>query len=101
MLHLGDISNKNGNQVEAVDLWETARPLFKRSSQANQVEGVTKRLTSVGNDVLEQHQKNLARLTELNAPSRKVEELLGVEDDLSDIEELKDGDLDVVKWDVV
>ncbi|KAJ7787785.1 hypothetical protein B0H14DRAFT_2628990 [Mycena olivaceomarginata] len=95
MLQLGDISNKHGNQLEAADLWEKAQPLFERSSQAKQVEEIAKQLSSVGNDVLEQYQENLARLTELNAPSRKVEEW---EDDLSDIEESQNGELDAVKW---
>ncbi|KAF8139151.1 hypothetical protein K438DRAFT_1785943 [Mycena galopus ATCC 62051] len=83
MLHLGDISKGQSDLVRAVELWEAARPLFERSSQAKQIENIDGRLASVGN-VLEQHRKNLAHLGELNAPSGNVEEL---EDELSDVED--------------
>ncbi|KAF8193174.1 hypothetical protein K438DRAFT_1761882 [Mycena galopus ATCC 62051] len=66
MLHLGDISKGQSDLVRAVELWEAARPLFERSSQAKQIENIDGRLASVG-DVLEQHRKNLAHLGELNA----------------------------------
>jgi tetratricopeptide (TPR) repeat protein len=91
MLQLGDISRKHGNLLEAVELWEAAKPLFKQSSQAKQVEHIDGRLASIEANVLVQHQKNLARLAELNAPSKAVEDL---EDDLSDIEDLQKLDLD-------
>ncbi|KAJ7829358.1 hypothetical protein B0H13DRAFT_1916540 [Mycena leptocephala] len=84
MLHLGDISKGRGDLLKALELWETARPLFERSSQAKQVDNIDGRLASVGEDVLEQHRKNLAHLAEINAPSGDVEEL---EDNLSDIED--------------
>jgi tetratricopeptide (TPR) repeat protein len=83
MLQLGDISKGRGNMLKAVELWETARPLFEKSSQAKQVENIDERLASVGEDVLEQHRKNMARLVE-NVPTGIVED---VEDDLSDIED--------------
>jgi hypothetical protein len=86
MLHLGDISKGHGDLLRALKLWETAKPLFERSSQAKQVGNIDGRLASVGEDVLEQHRKNLAPLAELNAPLRIVEEL---EDEASDIEELE------------
>jgi hypothetical protein len=69
MLRLGDISNGHGDLPKAVEHWEMARPLFKRSSQAKQVQHIDERLASVGEDVLEQHKKNLAHLVNLNAPS--------------------------------
>jgi len=91
MRRLGDIFEGHGDKFKAVELWEAARPLFERSSQTKQVEQIDQRLAGVGEDVLEQHRNNLARLTELNA-------LTGiVEDDPSDIEDLED-DLDAVKF---
>jgi hypothetical protein len=91
MLHLGDISKGHGNLLKAVDLWETARPLFERSSQAKQVENIDGRLASVGEDILEQHGKNMAHLAELNTPCGAVEDL---KDELSDI---KDPEVDLNK----
>jgi hypothetical protein len=35
MVQLGDISKLNGNELKAAALWETARPLFERSSQGS------------------------------------------------------------------
>jgi hypothetical protein len=80
------MSKGHGDLLKAVELWETARPLFERLSQAKQVENIDERLASVGKDVLEQHKKNLACLAELNAPSGTVAEL---EDNVSDIEDLE------------
>jgi uncharacterized small protein (DUF1192 family) len=90
MLRLGDISIGHGNPLKAVELWDGARPLFERSSQAKQVQHINKRLGAISEDVLEQHRNNLACLTELNAPTGTVEEL---EDDLSDIEILDKMDM--------
>ncbi|KAJ7827694.1 hypothetical protein B0H13DRAFT_1917525 [Mycena leptocephala] len=75
MLRLGDISKGHGDLLKAVELWQTARPLFERSQ------------ASVGEDVLEHHKQNLARLAELNVPSTIVKEL---EDNLSDTEDLEE-----------
>ncbi|KAJ7794187.1 hypothetical protein B0H13DRAFT_1935294, partial [Mycena leptocephala] len=85
MLRLGDISMRHSDPLEAVEFWERARPLFERSSQAKQVQGIDERVANIDEDVLEQHRNNLAHLAELNAPSVTVEEL---EDNLSDFEEL-------------
>jgi hypothetical protein len=75
MLHLGDISKGHGNLLKALELWETARLLFERSSQAKQVKNIDDRLAGIGEDVQEQHRANLAHLAELNTPSRVVEEM--------------------------
>jgi hypothetical protein len=83
MLRLGDISKGEGNLLKAVELWETARPLFEQSLQAKRVENIDQRLAGVSEDVLEQHRKNLACLAELNAPSGTVDEI----NNLSDIED--------------
>jgi hypothetical protein len=92
MIRLGDISKEHGNLLKAVELWDTARPLFEWSSQTKQVELVDQRLAGAGEDVLEQHKKNLACLAELNVPSTAVEEIDGIEDmeglGLDDEEEL-------------
>ncbi|KAJ7736605.1 hypothetical protein DFH07DRAFT_779675 [Mycena maculata] len=74
LLRLGDISKAHGDLFKAVEHWQTARPFFKRSSQAKQVEEVDKRLAAIGEDVLEQHRKNLVCLVELNVPSGAVKE---------------------------
>jgi tetratricopeptide (TPR) repeat protein len=90
MLQLGDISKGYGDLLKAVELWETARPLFEQSSQAKQVENIDQRLAGVSEDVLEQHRKKLAHLTELTAPSGTVDEI----NNLSDIEDMEGLDLE-------
>ncbi|KAJ7874606.1 hypothetical protein B0H13DRAFT_2551486 [Mycena leptocephala] len=90
MLRLGDISKGQGDLLNAVEHWETARPLFEQSSQAKQVENIDQRLAGVSEDVLEQHRKNLAHLAELNAPSGTVDEI----SNLSDIEDMEGLDLE-------
>ncbi|KAJ7864127.1 hypothetical protein B0H14DRAFT_2574566 [Mycena olivaceomarginata] len=59
LLRLGDISRGHGDLLKAVEFWETARPLFERSSQAKQVENINERLDNIRTDVLEQHKMNL------------------------------------------
>ncbi|KAJ7034342.1 hypothetical protein C8F04DRAFT_1234377 [Mycena alexandri] len=75
MIRLGDIANKHGDLLKALEFWETARPLFECSSQAKQVGDIDERLVGMGEDVKEQHKRNLAQLAELNAPMAKVEEV--------------------------
>ncbi|KAJ7774020.1 hypothetical protein B0H16DRAFT_1684947 [Mycena metata] len=81
MIRLGDLSNKHGDLLRALELWETARPLFEYSSQAKRVQDINERLVGIGKDVKEQHKRNLAQLSELIAPIGKVEEM---EEDLSE-----------------
>jgi tetratricopeptide (TPR) repeat protein len=90
MLRLGDLSKRNGNPLKAVELWETARPLFERSSQTKRVQNIDERLASFSDDVLEQHRKNLACLAKFNAPSESVD-LKNSVTDIEDIEEDLDG----------
>jgi tetratricopeptide (TPR) repeat protein len=90
MLQLGDISKGQGDLLKAVKLWESARPLFERSSQTKQVHHVDERLAGVGEDVLHQYRKNLACLAELNVPSVTV----GDVDNESDIEDMEVLNLD-------
>lgn len=87
LLRLGDISKEDGNLLKAVELWETARPLFERSSQAGQVGHIDERLAGVSKEVLEQHRTNLACLAKLNAPSGPLEHI-------SEIQELEGLDVD-------
>ncbi|KAJ7045322.1 hypothetical protein C8F04DRAFT_1174285 [Mycena alexandri] len=60
MIRLGNISKKNSDFLRAVELWETAKPLFKRSSQLKQIQDIDRR--------------NIAQLTELHAPMSRVGE---------------------------
>jgi tetratricopeptide (TPR) repeat protein len=46
-LRLGDICKQHKNYHEAVEYWNTARPLFERSSQVKQVENIDKRLACI------------------------------------------------------
>jgi tetratricopeptide (TPR) repeat protein len=75
MLRLGDISNKCGDQLKAVELWETARPLFERSSQVKEVQCVDDRLSSVGSNVLDHQRENIAYLMRLDVPSGNLAHL--------------------------
>jgi hypothetical protein len=47
MARIGDILNRRGDPAKARDLWEEARPLFARSSQAKQVIAMDERLAAV------------------------------------------------------
>ncbi|KAJ7734810.1 hypothetical protein B0H16DRAFT_1695762 [Mycena metata] len=47
MIRLGDISQREGDLLKALKLWEAARPLFERSSQTKRVQDVDKRLAWV------------------------------------------------------
>jgi hypothetical protein len=95
MLRLGDVAKEHGDLLKAVEFWDAARPLFERSSQGKQVELIDERLASVSTDVLQQHRRNLACLAGINAPTVLVEE---VEDDLSDIEDLPEDLVGLVKF---
>ncbi|KAJ7741886.1 hypothetical protein B0H16DRAFT_1464333 [Mycena metata] len=75
MMHLGDIAKKNGDLLKALDLWETAKPLFDCSSQAKRVQDIDERVGGISEEVKEQHRGNLAQLAELNVSAGKVEEV--------------------------
>jgi tetratricopeptide (TPR) repeat protein len=51
MSRLGDISKGHGDLLKAVELWNTARPLFERSCQMQEVKHIDERLSSVDNNV--------------------------------------------------
>ncbi|KAJ7896686.1 hypothetical protein B0H14DRAFT_3124887 [Mycena olivaceomarginata] len=69
MLRLGDISSRCGDLLKAVELWESARPLFKRSSQATEVSYVDERLSRVGSNALDHHRENVGHPSRLDVPS--------------------------------
>ncbi|KAJ7751405.1 hypothetical protein B0H16DRAFT_1460307 [Mycena metata] len=75
MIRLSDIAKKNGDLLKALELCETARPLFERSSQTKRVQDVDERVGDISEEVKEQHQKNLAKLAELNVPAGQVEDM--------------------------
>ncbi|KAJ7729748.1 hypothetical protein B0H16DRAFT_1734051 [Mycena metata] len=75
IIRLGDIAKKNGDLLKALELWETAKPLFECSSQAKRVQDIDERVGSISAETKEQHRKNLAQSAELDVPTRKVEEV--------------------------
>ncbi|KAJ7482602.1 hypothetical protein FB451DRAFT_1442067 [Mycena latifolia] len=66
MLRLGDISQLHGDIYKAAEFWNTARPLFERSSQTNQVGHIDERFARVSIH-LEGHLGPSSRLSGLNA----------------------------------
>ncbi|KAJ7477514.1 hypothetical protein FB451DRAFT_190982 [Mycena latifolia] len=66
MLRLGDIAEANEDLLNAGELWNTARPLFKRSSQVKQVGHIDERLARV-RDISEDHPELMVQLSALNA----------------------------------
>jgi hypothetical protein len=75
MLRLGDISSRSGDQLEAVKLWESARPLFERSSQMKEIQCVDERLSCVCSNVLDNHIGKIAHLARLDVPSGNLSHL--------------------------
>jgi tetratricopeptide (TPR) repeat protein len=65
MQRLGDLVNKRGDPLKAVDLWMAAQLLFHRSSQAKDVSLIDARLAAAK----EAHQRGLTHLTNLSAPA--------------------------------
>ncbi|KAJ6514629.1 hypothetical protein DFH09DRAFT_1431843 [Mycena vulgaris] len=72
MLVLGYISKENGDLLKAAELWRAARPLFERSSQVKKVELIDEELLSISGDVLGDHTRSLALLSETHAPSAAI-----------------------------
>ncbi|KAJ7495244.1 hypothetical protein FB451DRAFT_1213680, partial [Mycena latifolia] len=67
MLQLGDIAEANEDLSKAEELWNTARPLFERSSQVKKVGYIDERLARVRN-ISEDHPESMVELLALNAP---------------------------------
>jgi tetratricopeptide (TPR) repeat protein len=72
MIRLGDISSRHGDLLKAVELWESARPLFERSCQAKEAQYIDDRLSCVGSNILDHHRQNIVRLVGLDVPSGNV-----------------------------
>jgi hypothetical protein len=47
MVRLGGIAKMNGDVLKAMELWETARPLFERSSQGKQLTDLEEKLSNL------------------------------------------------------
>ncbi|KAJ7744902.1 hypothetical protein B0H16DRAFT_985038 [Mycena metata] len=60
MVRLGDLAKKNGDLLKALALWETARPLFERSSQAKRLPGIDERVGGISEEMKAQRRKTLA-----------------------------------------
>ncbi|KAJ7749456.1 hypothetical protein B0H16DRAFT_1725102 [Mycena metata] len=75
MIRLGDVAQRNKDLLKALELWDTARPLFECSSQTKRVLDIDQRISSISDNIKEQHQNNLARLAELKVPVGSVEEV--------------------------
>ncbi|KAJ7436338.1 hypothetical protein FB451DRAFT_193082 [Mycena latifolia] len=96
MLHLGDIAKFQGNVVKAAKLWETARPLFERSSQVKQIAHIEGRLAEPTDHLLDQSTEPLVGLLDLNAPTGSPAELdIRTSNTIrSNVEEVESVDLD-------
>ncbi|KAJ6452974.1 hypothetical protein C8R45DRAFT_945441 [Mycena sanguinolenta] len=68
MLRLGDLAHTHGNTVAAITCWETARPLFERSSQTKQVAQIDSKLTAIQ----KAHEQTLITLENLDAPNQQL-----------------------------
>ncbi|KAJ6602044.1 hypothetical protein DFH09DRAFT_1270824 [Mycena vulgaris] len=73
MLGLGYISKENGDLLKTAELWRTARPLFERSSQVKKVALIDEGLLSIAGDVLDEHTRSLALLSDTHAPNAAPE----------------------------
>ncbi|KAJ6534602.1 hypothetical protein DFH09DRAFT_1405160 [Mycena vulgaris] len=77
MLQLGYISKANGNVLKAAELWRTARPLFERSSQVKKIALIDEELLSIPGDVLDEHTRSLALLSDTHVPSAAIDTISG------------------------
>ncbi|KAJ7339230.1 hypothetical protein DFH08DRAFT_812619 [Mycena albidolilacea] len=89
MTRLGDIFSRCGDLLKAVELWESARLLFERSSQAKEVQCVDERLSRVGSNVPDHHRENIARLVRLDIPSGNLSHI----EDEGRVESIGDNEL--------
>jgi tetratricopeptide (TPR) repeat protein len=75
MVRLGDIAKLNGDELKAMDLWETARPLFERSSQRKQVDTLEAKLGKLSHNQSQTQQANMNCLSNINAPTELLKQL--------------------------
>jgi tetratricopeptide (TPR) repeat protein len=80
MVRLGDISKLNGDEARAVDLWQTARPLFERSSQGKQLTSLDAKLANLSHNQSQGVQEEiLNHLSDIHAPTEHLEHLSGAQ----------------------
>ncbi|KAJ7261958.1 hypothetical protein C8J57DRAFT_1232093 [Mycena rebaudengoi] len=92
MVRTADILQNHGEPgevIKAVTLWKTAKPLFERSSQMNDVTRIDTKLASVDIAVMIDYQKQLQQLAERKVSVHATEEMDIVED--GDKDELAQG----------
>ncbi|KAJ6475533.1 hypothetical protein C8R45DRAFT_935171 [Mycena sanguinolenta] len=70
MQTLGDIYLRRGDHSKASNLWNQARPLYERSSQARAVQGIDCKLTRIE----EHHQANLEKHTRIISPTEPMQQ---------------------------
>jgi hypothetical protein len=75
-----------------MDLWDTARPLFEHSSQAQQVENIDCRFAGLGQEIQLQYRENSAKLVQSNAPSATADEIEDDQVDTKDCENMQDNE---------
>ncbi|KAJ7495098.1 hypothetical protein FB451DRAFT_362773 [Mycena latifolia] len=80
MLRLGDIAEANEDLSKAREHWNTARPLFERSSQVKSVGHIDERLARVKN-ISEDHPEPMVRLLALNALKTHLDTVIVKEED--------------------
>jgi hypothetical protein len=89
MVRLRDILNHKGDPFEAVKLWETARPLFERSSQQKQLANLDSKFAGLDHNKLREVQQEtvayLSCLPEMHAPTEDLERLFGAESPASTV----------------
>jgi hypothetical protein len=88
MVRMADIWEQRGDLMKSVELWQKARPLFERSSQAKDVTRIDVKLASVGLEVLEQYKRQQLLLAELTTPAAHSEE--ADEEESEDEEKVQD-----------
>jgi hypothetical protein len=70
MVRIADIWIGCGKVSTAVGLWQAARPLFARSSQARDVAQIDAKLATVEASILEHDERPVLKLAELNVPAQ-------------------------------
>ncbi|KAJ7133282.1 hypothetical protein C8R44DRAFT_849434 [Mycena epipterygia] len=62
MLRLGDIYEKKGHSVEAVEFWQQARPFFERALQAKGMTEIDTRLIAVNQEISDRYDVEIKEL---------------------------------------
>jgi tetratricopeptide (TPR) repeat protein len=84
MVRIGNILYNHGEVMKAVELWKTARPLFERSSQMNDITQIDAKLAEVDSAVLAEYEEQLQQLSDLHVPVSALEEAYIEEDEEED-----------------